>query len=100
MKARPHPDDWSVPPSACPHCGVVQPMAFAVPGQERGRPESGALSLCADCGNLSKFGDKLELVALTQAERKDIEASPTAGRIIAAQIAILLGTRKGPTRCP
>lgn len=94
MKANDNPHDWSIPTTPCPHCGVQQPMAYAVPGQERNRPHPGALSICIDCGNLSKFGDKLELVALPPAERKDIEASPTAGRIIAAQIAILLASRR------
>lgn len=63
-----------VPPSPCPHCGVVLDACNSADG---GKPEPGCHTICISCLNVSVFDDELRMAKVTQEE---IDAMPAEHR--------------------
>lgn len=58
--------DTRLPESKCPFCGYV---IDAYSGVTHGRgPKPGDITMCLACGSFSKFGERHELIAMTDLE--------------------------------
>ena len=61
----------TIPESKCVQCGYVVEQASHIQG-DRVAPEPDDLSICLKCAHVTKYGDDLGLVELTQEEVVEI----------------------------
>lgn len=77
-----------VPASNCPACQSEHDAA-SHPTNETAVPGPGDLTVCIDCGALLRFGQGLELEAVSPAELRALDAG-TRGELVRVQSAIRL----------
>ncbi len=75
--------DHDTPANHCLDCGALLDGAFSVGGDHA--PESGSITICAECGHMQAFDHNLHLRPLTDEEIIGIAGDP---RLLAAQQAL------------
>ncbi len=61
-----------LPTSICPHCGYEMNAASNADGSDA-QPEPGAISVCVNCQAILEFDVDLNLIALTDETRAEID---------------------------
>lgn len=91
-----------MPPSDCPGCNVTSALTRAVGPGQKNKPGPGDCVLCSVCGQLYRFNDSLERIAI---DGPPSDAPPEMKEALACAQAYLRGKRDGerfrePTQCP
>lgn len=88
---------YDTPDAVCAECGKLQPCAVSANGEAR--PEGGSLTLCADCGALNIYTERLTLRAPSAAEIKPLRQDAHLWRFISdTQHNIRLAARQRSAR--
>jgi len=81
-------NSYQTPPMECPECLKMMEAATSVGGVDD--PAPGDLSLCIYCGAPLKFGDKLELLRLTDDDMKALGEDERRQVLLAQKVVLML----------
>ena len=72
---------YKIPPSVCPVCGTQMEGATSLEDEDRSGPTPGALGICWYCATILKYGENLELMKVSDSDRKQYLRESPALRV-------------------
>jgi hypothetical protein len=94
-------EKFRTPACNCPHCGYLIDGATHAGGEEGpvNHPEPGDVAICLRCVRLSRYGDDLQLIALTD-EQMDALPAEVKHDLARAQAALGITAARYPNFRP